>query len=443
MHIGIGIGTAFARGSAAAAPSLGTASFADLDTTYTNDLSADGMTWAAQRGAFAVAGSALVQYGQRYNGNTKRNAYWVSNDGGATWADEEPAAGGEAFLTRGAIAYDAGRDCIHQLCITENAGDGGVIYRRNTITRSDGAITAITRASGVSVSLDDPSSGVEFPTILMLDANTLLAAWAARTASGGEIRACRVDLSGSADAGGTASNWVHLGVNSTTTIGSAPAVGSYTIPYTQASAVFIYFAVRLLASGDLRWVYHTGADPGTYRTRRGVKSGATWTSLSTAADVSAVQRAGTDTGYALKPQLISQLSEDGAGNTYVGLATWKSNTDGDTWGLYKIAANDAVTSVDVYSAGGAHSYAPTGDAAYDSTADRVVVSYETTTAEDAVLRLYTTSLEAAGDAVTADSTQDVDIPLILSTRQSGAVLMGYRVQGSPPQKGRFGTVGWA
>lgn len=425
---------------------LGSASFADMNTTYTNNLSADGLTWAAQHGAFVVDSfGKFIQYGQRYNANTKRNAYFVSNDSGATWADKEPVAGGEGFLTRGGIVYDAGRDCLHQVCITENPGDGGMIYRRNSITR-DGSnnITAITRASGVSVSLDDPSSGVEFPTIVMTDANTLLVAWIARTASGGEIRSCKCDISGNADAGGTASNWVHIGVNSSTTIGSAPAVASYTIPYTQASAVFTYFALKQLTSGDLRWVYHSGAAPGQYRTRRSVRSAANvWNSLSTPAAIIDVQRSGTNTGYSDKPQLISQLTEDAAGNVYVGLATWASNALGDTWGIYKIASDDSSTGVDVYSAGGAHSYAPTGDCAYDATTGQLVVSYETTTAEDAVVRLYTTSLVAAQAAQTAYSAQDIDIPLIYATNQGGKLLMGWRVQGSPPQHGMFGSLTWA
>lgn len=422
---------------------LGSAAFADMNTTYTNDLSADGITWAGQHGA-AVFDSfgKFVQYGQRYNANTKLCAYWVSNDSGATFVDRSPSGAGEGFLTRGAIVYDAGRDCLHRVCITENAGDGGMIYRRDAITR-DGSnnITAIARQ--VSVSLDDPSSGTEFSTILMTDANTLLIAWIARTPSGGEVRSCKCDITANLNAGGTASNWVHIGVNSTTTIGSAPLVASYTIPYTQAAAVFTYFTVLQLASGDLRWVYHSGAAPGQYRTRRSVRSAANvWNSLSTPAAVVDVQRAGTDTGYTEKPQLISQLSEDGSGNVYVGLATWASNALGDTWGIYKIAAADTSSGADVYNAGGVHTYAPTGDCVYDSSSGQVVVSYEPTTTEDAVVRLYTTALVAASAAQTVYSAQDVDIPLIYKANQSGKLYMGWRVQGSPPQHGMFGSLPW-
>lgn len=426
-------------------PILENPSFAPMGTTYTNNLSADGMTWAAQRGAFEIDSfGKYVQYVQRYNGGTTKCAYVVSNNAGGTWADKEPAAGGEGFLTRGAIVYDAGRDCLHQVCVTTNPGDGGMIYRRNTITR-DGSnnITAITRAAGVSVSLDDPSQGAEFPTIIMTDANTLLIAWTARTALGGEIRCCKCDLSGDANAGGTASNWVHIGVNSTTTIGSAPAVGSYTIPYTQGSAVWTYFSLLQLAAGDLRWLYHSGPSGGQYRTRRSVRSAANvWNSLSSPAVVLAEKRAGTDTGYSLKMQLISSQSEDASGNVYAGVADWKDNAAGDTWTLVKITSADVVSFADVYSAGGPHSYAPTGDVAYDATADRAVASYLESVSQDAFVQLFTPALAAAASALLAYATNDVDIPLILDTRDNGKLLMGFRVAGSPPQIGVFGTLDW-
>jgi hypothetical protein len=328
---------------------------------------------------------------------------------------------------------------------------GGVIYRRYSITR-DGSnnITSIARVGGVSVVLDDAggndSNVLEFPTIIMPDGNTVLASWTIATAApGGEIRCAKVDITSNADAGGTASNWVHIGVNSTTTLGIAPEVASYTIPFTQTSAkVPTYFAVWQLASGDLRWVYHNGGAPGLYATKRSIKNAAvTWNSFGSPVTITNVQRAGTDTGYSLKGQLISQQSES-AGVVFVGLATWKSNAAGDTWGVYALAADDSVaTSADVYSAGGAHSYAPTGDCAYDSTANRIIVTYDQTTTVDGYIGLLNPADLSTAQAFTAfESSADVDIPVIGSTRVGGEALIIYRVAGSPPQIGKTARLNW-
>lgn len=439
------------------APQLADPLFAQINTTVADDLSPDGMNWAAMHGAFLIDSfGKYIQYEQRYNANTRQCYFVFSNDAGATWVDNAGIAGGEGFLVRGDIVYDAGRDCLHSLICTTNPSDGGIIYRRYTISR-DGSnnITSIARVVGVSVVLDDAaannSNGLEFPTIRMLDANTLFAAWTIATVSpGGEIRCCRCDISGNANAGGTASNWVHLGVNSTTTIGAAPAVGSYTIPFTQATAnAPTYFSVLQQAAGDIRFVYHTGASPGAWRTRRLVKSGASWTSLSSPVVVTNVQRAGTDAGYSLKQQLVSQLSEDAAGTVYVGLATWASNTLGDTWTLYSISAADAIAGpTNVYSAGGAHSYAPTGDAAYDATADRVVATYIISGAgvEYAYAGLYTPALVEAQAPFLVFGTAPVDIPLIVDVREGNQVLMAFRDTvntPTPPYTGWFGRLDWA
>lgn len=434
------------------APQLGAATVAALDTTVTNDLSPDGFTWAAVRGACVVdAFGKLAIYAQRYNANTRQCYFVWSNDSGATWADNAGISGGEGFLTRGDIVYDAARDCFHSLIVTTNPSDGGIIYRRYSITR-DGSnnITSVARVVGVSVVLDDAgadnSNGLEFPTILMPDANTLLAAWTVRTtAPGGEIRASKCDITSNADAGGTASNWVHLGLSSTTTIGAAPAVGSYTIPFSQGTANnLIYFSLLQLASGDLRWVYHSGPTPGSWRTRRSIKNAAvTWSTLGTPVTLTNVQRAGTDTGYSLKNQLVSQQSESN-GVVFVGLATWKANATGDTWGVYAIAADDSLaTSVDVYSAGGAHSYAPTGDCAYDSTANRLIVTYEQTTTQDGYIGLLLPSNLSTAQAFAAfETATDIDIPLIASTRVNGSALILWRVAGSPPQAGNSALLAW-
>src|SRR5262245_9531124 len=191
---------------------VGAPSFGDIGTTFANDLSPDGMTWDAVGGAFIIDSfGKYIQYIQRYNSNTRLCYFIFSNNKGASWSDNTGVSGGEQFLVRGSMVYDSGRDCFHGLIVTTNPGDGGIIYRRYTITR-DGSnnITSIARGAP-SLSMDAAGTGYEFPTIFMSDANTLVAAWAARTGTGGEIRAVKCDITSNQDAGGTASNWVHIG----------------------------------------------------------------------------------------------------------------------------------------------------------------------------------------------------------------------------------------
>lgn len=431
-------------GAGGATGALAGASFADMGTTFTNDLSPDGMTWDAVGGAFVVdAFGKYVQYIQRYNANTRLCYFVYSNDKGATWNDNTGISGGEGFLTRGSIVYDAGRDCFHGLIMTTNSGDGGIIYRRYTITR-DGSnnITSIARAAP-SLSMDDNAAQYEFPTIIMTDANTLLAAWTIRTtAPGGEIRCCKCDITSDANAGGTAANWVHIGFSSTTTIGNAPTVGSYSIIFSQTANALTYFSLKLMASGDLGFAYHNGATPGQYRWRRAVKSAAnTWGSLAAATAISSVQPAGTDTGYSLKPQLTTQLVEVG-GVVFVGVAVWLSNAAGDTVRLFSIDTSDVATGVTVYSAGGAHSYAPTCGLAYDSVSGRLIVTYIKTTTSFIHLQSFSTALAQLQAETPVETTTVCDIPLIVFARNNGKLGVAFRKQGSPPQPARYGTLNW-
>lgn len=437
-------------GSLSSNPVVGSPSFAAINTTFTNDLSADGMTWDAVNGAFAIDQyGKYVQYIQRYNGGTKLCYFIYSNDKGATWVDNAGVVGGEGFLTRGSIVYDAARDCFHGLIVTENSGDGGIIYRRYSIVR-DGSnnITSIARVAGVSASLDDASSGNDFPTIIMTDANTLLAAWTARTAIGGEIRCCKCDISGDPDAGGTvtlgvAVNWVNIGVNSVSTIGSLPTVTSYTIPFTQATEVFTYFALIQMTSGDLGWFYHNAATPGIFRWRRSVRNAAnSWNSFATAVTISNVQVAGTDTGYALKSQLICELVQIGA-IVYAVAPVWLSNAAGDTVRLFRIAADDTATAATVYSAGGAASYAPTCGLSYDATSARLIVSYIKTVTGFTYLQTFDGDLVQQQAETLAEGTIPCDIPLIVFARDAGKLGVAFRKQGSPPQPGFYGELSWS
>jgi hypothetical protein len=445
----IGLGLAITNNvTAAREPSLSSPSFALRNTTVTNDETSDGENWA-QAGdlgpiIIGLPEDDLVTYTQRNNGGSKSNYFVISVNGGLTWFDNTGISGGEAFLERGTIAYDATRDCFHGLLITTNPGDGGVIYRRYSITR-DGSnnITSIARVAGVSVVLDGtPSEATQYQhPIIQVISNTLVASWNARNASKNEIRAVRCNIGSDADAGGTASNWVHLGVNSATTISQSPQTASYTALVANATGGISHHAIYHKSNGDLQIIYHDGDTPGQWRMRRAVWGGSSWTSLSTDTLVSNVRRAGAGTGYNLKGQLLSKIVVDGAGNLYVGLATWKDDTSGDTWGYARIDSSDVVTLVDVYSAGGSHSYAPAGDLEYDSTADRLIASYIKTSTQHAYVRLYN-GITAAAAEVLAFNGDTVDIPLIRS-RLNGKLLMLFReATGTAPFAGYFGTLTW-
>jgi hypothetical protein len=91
--------------------------------------------------------------------------------------------------------------------------------------------------------------------------------------------------------------------------------------------------------------------------------------------------------------------EDASGLCTVGMATWKDNTSGDTWGFARIAdSTETVTLVDVYSAGGAHSYAPTGHLALDPAKGLLVVSYVKTTTQFAFVQAFAGTTPKIGES---------------------------------------------
>jgi hypothetical protein len=168
------------------------------------------------------------------------------------------------------------------------------------------------------------------------------------------------------------------------------------------------------------------------------------TGLSTPVAVSTIQRAGTDTGYTLKYQLTSNILEDATGLCTVGLATWKDNANGDTWGFARIAdGTETVTLVDVYSAGGAHSYAPTGHLALDPAKGLLVVSYVKTTTQFAFVQAFAGTTQKIGETALFSAAK-VDIPYFLSGNPTvgGAMPMILRDSPAQPHAGYAGTLLW-
>lgn len=453
-------------------PSLEGASFAYQNTTVTNDLGADGYSWPQARPLLLDKHGNVISLAQRYNTINQRHFFVWSADG-QTWTDNPSNTGhdsapGEAFFERGCVAYDPDQDALHVLWITVNPGDGGVIYRAYDIAYSGSAITAINRRLGVSVVLDGTNTADHYqhPIMLHLDDaaygahGALLAVWSARKGTNGEVRASMCVLGSSGTTGGTVGNWAAPVSASTTTLASCQPDAAYSALVAQNNGAIPYPSIGRKSSGthagDVYLVYASAALGGAWRWRRLVWDATAndWSNAMTADTVICqVARAGTDTGYTLKNQLGTFVHEDTARDRMVvGVATWKSDADGDTFGFVLIDAADAVEQVDVYSASGVHSFAPTGDVRYDAVARRIVVSWLTSDDEFVHLRLYD-GAATAGSIVTAYdavSPAGADIPLlgprmILGGRAVQPMLFRDRVDqsGAPLYRGLFGTLDWS
>jgi hypothetical protein len=402
---------------------LGTATAAQMNTSITNNMGADGFTWAN-------APSITDQFGNIITiteDNSQNHRFTFSNNGGATWTDSTL---NEGFLTRGAMWLDAAHNLLHVLWVATQA-NGGAIYRRYAITYSSQSITDIASDSTIgtrtNVVLDDGTAlvQIEHPVLIGLPDiggtyGALLAVWGVGTASAGEVRAAMLVMGATATAGQTLANWVAPVTSSSTTLGanSTPATGSYSAlaTATVSSGNVPYLGVARGANKNLFIVYF---DNTGYRWLRATwNSGASnWSSGLTATTLIYNRtRAGSDTGYTLKAQLISAPSEDASGNMIVGLASWRDNANGDTWGFARIDPAGTLTTVDVHSwagssAGGSPSLYPTGDVAYEPLHGLILATYITQT--QVFAQLYNPATLAVQGSATALLTRVFDIPLIL------------------------------
>lgn len=442
-------------GSLITDPDVSNPSFAAQNTAFTNDMGPDGFSWpqAGPYGPLTVdAFGKLICLSEDVGGN---HTITYSNDSGATWADG-PSIG---FTTRGAADYNTADDRL-EVCWLAQAATDGILFRRYAPTR-DGSnnITGWTVIGAGYAILDAETTGTmeyQHPTILWLnDAaygahGAVVCVWCARNTgvggTGNEIRAAMRILSNTA-ADFTVSNWTHIGIASATSIGNAPGTASYTALLANATTGVPHVAIERLANLDLFIGYHDGtvtagrmAGNWAYRTATWAAGSNNWTALTAAQTISAIVRAGADTGSLQKGELLSKPREVAANVVAIGIATWKSNTDGDTWGWAKVVIGGAITLVDSYSANGAHSYAPAGDIDYDAVADRVIVSYITTTDQDAYVQLYD-DITADEAPVLAFDTEPVDIPLLHTRALPGKLAMLFR-DTSAPFRGWFGTLDW-
>lgn len=430
-------------------------SFSLMNTTTTNNMGPDGFTWpqGGPNGPIIVDSFGKLMSVPEDSGGNHSITY--SNTGGASWSD----ALSLGFLTRGSGVYNSKTDRLEVCWLAQLATDG-ILYRRYAPTR-DGSnnITGWTAEGAGYAVLDAQTTGTmlyEHPTILFLDDaafgsnGAILCMWSARNTgvggTGNEIRAAMRVLSQSA-LDFVASNWTHIGINSTTTIGNAPGTGSYTAILANAVSGIPHGSLNRLSNKDLFIGYHTGdvsggKMAGSWQSRRATwASGSnTWTALTSPVTISNIVRAGTDSGSNQKGELLSKIVQDGSGNVYFGVSTWKSNVLGDTWSYAQVTPGDVASLVDVYSANGAHSYAPDGDVEYDSVTDQIVVSYITTSDQAAYIQRFRGLSSLASPQLVFNSAP-VDITLIRTRVVPGKLAMMFRDTNSP-KKGWFGTLTW-
>jgi hypothetical protein len=436
--------------------------FALQNTTITNSMGADGYSWSQASPILIDQHEKLIVMAEHSGGN--HNFVYCNNPNNVTpiWHDNSGYVD-EAALTRGCVALDTTNDVLHVLWAATAASDG-IIYRRYTITR-DGSnnITSISKDTGVNLQMDFQGAGTmsyEHPILFWAHDGVadgtygkLLAIWSARNGGGGggnEVRASMCVLGATADRGKTAANWAAPNTADTTGIGNAPAV-AYSILATGGSSIIYPSALRKASNtnaGDIYLFYADGGSPNTWTWRRLKWKSASndWSNgLTVAASVSAIGRAGADTGYSLKQQLGTHPVEDTSGDrVYFGFATWKSNTDGDTWSFVYVDSADTLSAiVDVYSAAGAHSYAPAGDVSFDSTSGRLIVTYIKTSTQATYIQGYNGTTQTFAETLVF-STQPVDIPLIgPTTRITTGVLPILFRDTQATHKGWYGSMLWA
>lgn len=454
-------------GNSAGGATYSSPSFAQQNTTATNDMAADGYNFAQAKPIMIDQYGKIILWAERYNSNSSRHVIVVSNDSGSTWTEPTRTgfydASGEGFLTRASCAYDSVNDLLHCLW-SATASTDGIIYRRYSFTR-DGSnnITGVTRVAGINLQLDFEVTGTmqyEEPSMIWLSnggANgEILAVWSARNTGTGsgtnknEIRASMRVLSNTA-ADNTAGNWAAPVTADTTGIGNAPSVAYSIITQNNFGGITYSSILRKSSntnSGDIYVAFYNGDSSGTpkyqFRRMRWNSGSSNWsTGLSSIVDLSNMVISGADTGYSLKNQLISQLSEDTTNDrVYVGFPVWKSNVLGDTQSFVYIDSADTVSSrVDIYSASGAHTYAPTLDAWYDNTSRRLIYSYIKND-KFAYIQTYNgTTLDQS--ETTLFNSVGVDIPLIYPGRVNSKLFFLFRDTvntPTPPYHGYAGTM---
>lgn len=392
--------------------------------------------------------------------------HWAwSNDLGATWTQ-----GSESYqyLTRASVAYDPKNDKLHAIWAPINPPDG-ILYRRYGITR-DGSnnITAITQedAENINLKLDSSESKtLAQPVAVWVDDGSsnglLVAIWEKYGEALTQVRASMRQLSLTSD-DGVAANWAALDGSADVFETDAPAVAADIIYGSTIAGAAVPAATVRGGSGSRKddlyvFVAQTVAADTSISAFRGVwnSSSKNW-SGGWQAPVVVGQINSYGGGYSLKYELITKPVLDPVNDRlWIGWARWKDATAGDTVSVAYLDSEDAASQViDVYSANGAHSYAPTIDIAFDALLETLYVAYvlSTTNGDNGSIeyktydgstlssasRFYTTTGGAAG------ANGSADIPILYGARSSNdRLLVGFRKNGAlPPTDADPHTIYW-
>lgn len=473
---------------------LGNPVAAQMNTTWTNDLSSDGFTWAQGAPSFEDKYGNPIALVQRDNdsahGGAKQHNFVYSNNGGATWTDAGEA---ETAIDRGACSYDAAHDIIHVAYNGQSVSDG-IFYRRHQITYAAGtkSISGIARFDSVSVILDNQQTGesVEYqhPTAIFCEDVTL--AGAATTGNtlvfiygigntnaanpGFEVRGIARALTYDAN-DGVAGNWRSVSSSggapsgSTSLIGNTPVTGSYqrlagattstATPYPSAArapyggnkgGIFVYYGTATTVSRVFLTYLPTGG-------------GAGW-SVGSTSSLDSITVAGTDAGYSLKRQLLSKITFDPTNlRHYLAYPVWKSDAAGDTWRVCAFNTNglSRVATLDLYSAGGSNTDGTqdmfvAGDVQWDDVSGALVVAYGDLPRHDVYVATLDKDLNVVGApplAIQARfTTAPCDIPTVHPSRVNGKTAIVFRDFNAaarnnpptytPPYTGWWVTLDW-
>ena len=433
---------------------LGPVNVIRQNTGQTSDMGSDGYSWSQAFPITVDKYNKIIALAQKEQAGHK---FLFSNDGGQSWADNAEKFD---FMNRATVAYDSINDKLDLLYLIANPATIG--YWRFDITRdSANNITAITRDKNINLKLDAQTSdkaSFEHPIMLWLDGKefgpngALVALWSARnsasTPAANEIRASMRVLSNT-DADGQATNWKPIQTASTSTTGVQPAV-AYTSILANNTADIPYVSAMYKTKGahakDLYFFYADG--PSAWGWRRAVwnSSSADWNNPLTApVTISPMVRAGKDTGYNLKHQLGTKPVEDTINDrVYYGFATWKDDKNGDTWNFVYVDKNDNLSPItDVYSSGGPHSFAPTGDITIDNQTGLLVTSYLKTAGGGTFLQAFN-GTNPVGSETALFKTGEADIPLLWQGGRYGPAgspkLLAMFRDTERPYHGYFATI---
>lgn len=460
-------------------------SFARQNTAATNAGDADMLPWQTVPAAITDKYGKLIQLDRWLNtgSSTKFHRPVVSNDGGTTWTEPTlsgfAAPGnntdGEGVLVHYAHDYDAVNDVWHVVYVLDQT-DGAVIHRQYEFTRDPTThdITTVTRTRSIQLEVGVGGLGYESPICLWIPEGgtygTVVCGWTVNslTKSEGRLTMRRV----SHDAGdATLANWL-APFNEASGVGATDSMGSTGLPKyscfckgagtgqpfagvlrkstgaaSHAKDLYILFSLRGGTFYANRAVWNA-ANNDWRGGLAGGTSGGVVVADSGLLTLTGIQRSGTDVGYALKYQLPCQPVEDTANDrVYFCVPTWKSDALGDTITVCYVDAADARSAlVDVYSAGGAHSYAPTATIRWHAGQKRLVVAYIKTATQFAYVQTI------AGTAIDQGETAlftaaPIDIPYLLPQDVGGKIGVCCRdttVRTNPNRFfGYFGTIGWS